>query len=330
MPNKHYLMNPEVSCRREADGATLFNPDTNDFIATNTTGWLVWKALKRACTLEEVVAHLVESCPEAPPDQTAIDVGAFLQTLLPRGFIGEVLDGDSSLPEEATARRRPTVESSFAQNLPKGECLRFYQGRSMLDTFQPGDYLTIAPVTMEAVHPGDVVIYRGNKLNGEAGDVVHRVAAITNEGLLTKGDNNPHNDPAPVTQENLIGLVTHFERKGRVYPVWSGHRGYLRLRALRLLRAAKRLGWSLVKTTGRPFYRWLRNSGLARRLWQPSVFQVLLPTRNGTVVKYVSGGQTVAWWQAETGTFRCRQPCDLVIAKPVRINPHFDEAQRID
>jgi hypothetical protein len=36
----------------------------------------------------------------------------------------------------------------------------FYRGCSMAGTFRPGDHLTVVPVPLADVHPGDVVVYR--------------------------------------------------------------------------------------------------------------------------------------------------------------------------
>ena len=36
---------------------------------------------------------------------------------------------------------------------------RFYHDQSMAGTFRPGDYLTVVPVSLVDVHPGDVVVY---------------------------------------------------------------------------------------------------------------------------------------------------------------------------
>ena len=59
---------------------------------TNAVGRVIWQALKQPCTQEEIVAHLIKTCEDAPADQVATDVEEFLQKLLPGGFIGEVLD----------------------------------------------------------------------------------------------------------------------------------------------------------------------------------------------------------------------------------------------
>ncbi len=91
---KRYLANPDVSCREEGpdEGAILFNPDTDAILVINPTGLLLWRALEeQPRTPDDLVTHLLENCDDAPADQVAADVAAFLQAMQPGGFIGEVL-----------------------------------------------------------------------------------------------------------------------------------------------------------------------------------------------------------------------------------------------
>jgi hypothetical protein len=198
----------------------------------------------------------------------------------------------------------------------------------MWGTFRPGDYLTVEPASIAAIRPGDVVLYRGRDPAGEPEDVVHRVVAVTPGGLVTRGDNNPQLDNVLVTQDNLVGRVTHVQRAGRTHPVWGGRLGMFRVRARHAWRRVLRLGWRLLRIVGRRPYRWLRESGLARRLWQPEMMRVLVITEDGPLVKYVSGRRTVAWWWPEAGRFRCRRPYDLVISRPGRKKPFDHEVTR--
>ncbi len=92
---KRYVVNPDVSCREEGpEGALLFNPDTDDMMVINPTGLVIWQALSRPRTQDEVVAHLLEACYEVPDQQVIADVNEFLtEVLQPQGFIGEVSQG---------------------------------------------------------------------------------------------------------------------------------------------------------------------------------------------------------------------------------------------
>ena len=84
-----YTVNPDVSCREEEpDGALLFNPDTDKVLLINTTGLLIWRALDRPRTHDQVVAALGELCNNVPPNQVDRDVREFLAQLLQAGFVG--------------------------------------------------------------------------------------------------------------------------------------------------------------------------------------------------------------------------------------------------
>ena len=56
---------------------------------------------------------------------------------------------------------------------------RFYRGRSMAGTVRPGDYLTVVPVALADVRPGDVVDYRQQDRREDADELVHRIVAAT-------------------------------------------------------------------------------------------------------------------------------------------------------
>ena len=186
----------------------------------------------------------------------------------------------------------------------------------MAGTFRPGDYLTIIPASLESVQAGDVVAFEGMDAEGEPDVIAHRVVVVLPEGLATKGDNNPWSDGVLVTEDNLLGRVTRFERRGRRRRVCGGRWGLLRAR---WLRARRRAGWRSgrsVASMGRRPYRWLRGSGLVPRLWRPAITRVYLAADDDPVVKYVCGGRTVARWWPESGRFQCRKPYDLVISRP--------------
>ena len=92
-----YVVNPDVSCREQgAEGALLFNPDTDGMMVINPTGLIIWQALAQPKTEEEIVARLVEACQDVPADAVAADVSEFLALLLPGGFVGEELGDDAA------------------------------------------------------------------------------------------------------------------------------------------------------------------------------------------------------------------------------------------
>ncbi len=84
-----YIANPDVSCREEgADGALLFNPDTDQVVVVNITGLLIWRAVSEPRTQDQIAAALAEQCNNVPPDQVAQDVNEFLEKLLAKGIVG--------------------------------------------------------------------------------------------------------------------------------------------------------------------------------------------------------------------------------------------------
>ena len=84
-----YIVNPDVSCREEGpDGALLFNPDTDAVLVINTTGLLIWEALREPHDKAAVVAALVSRCNNVPEDSVVGDVDEFMEQLITRGFVG--------------------------------------------------------------------------------------------------------------------------------------------------------------------------------------------------------------------------------------------------
>ena len=326
------MTNPDILCRRETEGATLFNPDTDDWVAINAVGHLIWQALARPSTQQEVVAHVVATCRDAPADQVAVDVPAFLHALLPRGLVGQVLDGGNPLPDLMMTSPPSPLESFPSRIPPEQEPVhsldlaqdRFYHGHSMGSTFRPGDSLIVEAVPLAAIHPGDVVIYRGRDQAGKASDIVHRVMAVTPGGLVTRGDKNPQVDSGLVTRDDLVGRVPRLVRGGRAHWVWGGRWGLLYAETRRAWGRAGRLCWRLARTVGGRTYRWLRASGLMRQLWRPAITRVLVTADDGLVVKYVHGRRAVAWWQPAVGRFRWRRPYDLIILRPDGRGPIHD------
>ena len=66
----------------------------------------------------------------------------------------------------------------------------------------------------EDIEKGDVVVY---ERRGDGLRIIHRVIAITDEGMVTKGDANSIDDGLSVTPENLYGkYLWHIPQLGRL------------------------------------------------------------------------------------------------------------------
>ncbi|MBN2005032.1 MAG: hypothetical protein JXA21_16860 [Anaerolineae bacterium] len=177
----------------------------------------------------------------------------------------------------------------------------------MAGTFRPGDILLVSPDSVQTLHPGDVVIFYPMRYGAANDAIVHRVVACTSSGLITQGDACSTTDIGYVQAWNLVGRVTRVQRDDKSYGVWGGFAGRLWVCYVRLRRR--------FLASSRLPYRWLRASGIVRRLWNPSIAYVTLMTEQGPVVKYLCRGKTVAIWRPETCTYWCRKPYDLVISR---------------
>jgi hypothetical protein len=204
----------------------------------------------------------------------------------------------------------------------------------MSGTFQPGDCLLLSAILLSDVQTGDVIVFR--KINHQAGkgelaeaeadnslgevhimgidqpvmELVHRVKAITKDGLITWGDNNLYPDSDLVTADNLVGKVTALERHAKRIPVAGSLIGILRAR---FLRTWKFHLWLLIVKIGRKPYRWLKARKWIPKLWHPTFVKLQLSYENGPVVKYIHGGKTIASWWPQKKRFVCRKPYDLVL-----------------
>ena len=74
------------------------------------------------------------------------------------------------------------------------------RGISMYPAIEPGS-IVIIDTNPERIQIGDVIVYSyGNELIG------HRVIAITQDGFITKGDNNPYPDNL-VPRDAVVGKI---------------------------------------------------------------------------------------------------------------------------
>ena len=203
-----------------------------------------------------------------------------------------------------------TLPLSVAQRVAVPTNIFQYRGSSMTGAFRAGDMLVVRETAFEDVQPGDVIAFRAPGGDDDATLVVHRVVARAADGLITRGDACGAPDTAHVQTGDLVGRVIQAQRGRRVRRVWNGLAGRWWARWLRLRRR--------IVTMSRLPYRWLRASGLVRRVWRPAVTQVSLVTTRGTVVKYLCGARAVAVWRPEAKAYWCEKPYDLVLDAPAK------------
>lgn len=181
---------------------------------------------------------------------------------------------------------------------------RFYHGRSMRTTFQPGDCIIFEEVPFDLLRKGDVIVYSSDSVPGM--DVVHRIVEKHDDYFTVKGDDNPEGTIEKVLFQKVLGRVVAVEREGqRRKSVSGGKRGSL---------------WAgFVSREGLPrkvfrwFYSLLNYSGVVRLFWRPEIETIHLSTDAESVVRLVSGSKTIGKWCTERKILVLKKPYDLVV-----------------
>ena len=104
------------------------------------------------------------------------------------------------------------VADVIADLLARGHSVRFRaRGHSMHPIIRSNDYLLVEPPA--DIARGDVVLTLADR-----GLTAHRVIAIADGVVITRGDNAPGPD-SPVELKQVLGVVTHAEQGGRMVRV---------------------------------------------------------------------------------------------------------------
>jgi signal peptidase I len=204
--------------------------------------------------------------------------------------------------------RNSLAEERQIPNHKRGLLRKFaYHGKSMQPTFQPGQLLYVCPEASD-IAVGDVIIYQDLECKR---NVVHRITAISPQGFITRGDNNPHNDPTPIAPHQIMGKVELIDQHDQISPITGGYCGLWATRASWLFRRS----WNgFCRSFSRP-YRWLRSHGWMRLIWRPRLITLYLLTDQEHLIKYLYHGHTIACWWPDQNRFECRKPFDLVLRK---------------
>lgn len=190
------------------------------------------------------------------------------------------------------------------EDLNQSDSFRFYHGRSMKPTFQPGDCIIFEKVQIEKLRKGDVIVFSSESSGGE--DVVHRIVDTGESFFRVRGDNNPDNVTELVPFQRVLGRVTALERKGRnTKPVTGGKLG--------LLQAGFAAREGIPRKTISWCYSCLKRSGLVRLFWKPEIQTIDLETDAKTVFRLVSRGKTIGKWCMKRKILVLRKPWDLVV-----------------
>lgn len=124
------------------------------------------------------------------------------------------------------AAEKPDVTAIIIDLLQRGHAVQFRaHGDSMHPVIRPDDALHVEPV--RSVRVGEVVLTLADR-----GLTAHRVIAVQEQMIVTRGDNTPAADP-PISITRILGRVTHVERSGERRSVAAEPRMVQALRRLR-------------------------------------------------------------------------------------------------
>ena len=181
----------------------------------------------------------------------------------------------------------------------------FYVGPSMYPTLKPLDRLKLIHYGARTVRAGDVVVFRP-PVGGQR--VTHRVVKSNAESIMTRGDNNPLNDPWTLTHEKILGQVVSARRNARWVTIHGGLRGRIRAVVMRSIRWVKRMIYRLTQA----IYRTLignRNNRLKLKLPVQKIFRIVSFQRpKGIEFQLFIGSRLVARRPGENGQWRLRRP----------------------
>jgi hypothetical protein len=164
--------------------------------------------------------------------------------------------------------------------------------------------MEVVPYTHEAaVRPGDVLLFQPP---GQPSAIVHRAMRITPRGILTRGDNNPMDDAAPLAFAHVTGRVVAIRRGEQRRTIHGGRAGLAWHYFLRGWRVINR--W-LSRLLHAPYHA-LARTGLLRRLlparWRPRV----VVFQGARLV--MLGARVIGRYDARTRAWQIRRPLRLL------------------
>jgi signal peptidase len=136
-----------------------------------------------------------------------------------------------------------------------------YIGSSMFPTLKTGDILRVVQYSRRKIIAGDVIAFHSP--NGRA-IIVHRVIAIDQIFIQTKGDNNLRNDDWILSPNDILGQIVSVRRGEKNIIILSGFWGQKYVFAVRVL---KRIIGVLNSIMLSPAYHWLSEKGTFKRLF---------------------------------------------------------------
>lgn len=117
-------------------------------------------------------------------------------------YIAGCYVGGSPTPELSTLSEAKQRSRALAVSLPGAFVLKG-QGRSMQPLYSDNTVLVVQPKPFAQLERGMTVVF----LTKDNRSITHVLVAKSKDGWRTMGLNNTRHDGAPVTEENLQGVV---------------------------------------------------------------------------------------------------------------------------
>ena len=253
----------------------------------------------------------------AAASELARTIPAYRLNVSLEGAFWKEMESVLAAPPARPAAPRRASRPSPRVRLPEGPPLRVvYTGPSMNPTLREPDLLQVVSYDGRAVCKGDVIYFHPP---GGEWAIVHRVVRVLREGVRTRGDHNPMEDPYPVPHSAIIGQVVAAQRGGRRRRVAGGWQGRMQYHLARLEGAALRLGQKLLSR----LYHGLARSGLFHRVVPPRLTPRLVgfETRRGRQLKVMMGSRAVAHYDPRRGVWQVRRPFRLFVDEAVLPRP---------
>ena len=183
-----------------------------------------------------------------------------------------------------------------------------YRGSSMNPTFFEPEMLTVVPYREKEPKKGDIICYRVDQKDE---NIVHRIIAIGNSGIKTRGDNSTCADDYIVDKEAVIGMVVSSRKYDEIRPVYGGRAGVLAMYLRRGYRTTDRFLTKILQKS----YFYLAASGIFRKL-KPNnmVFKVAVFERYRTKYpKLILNGRTVGTYDFRKMAWKVKRPYRLFV-----------------
>ncbi|HWQ19684.1 MAG TPA: SynChlorMet cassette protein ScmC [Methanotrichaceae archaeon] len=205
--------------------------------------------------------------------------------------------------EPSTGKRTPDLDTISDS---RGAIPVVLTGSSMSPTLNVPDLMEVVPCNRPP-RRGDVIYFQEPL---EQKMVVHRVTAITPEGISTHGDNNSSEDPYLVQLKDVVGKVVSAENSTGKRMIPGGMQGLIQMHKVRVRR---RISGSFRHALSSS-YRGLANAGLIQRVL-PSAMRprvVSFGTEYKQCLKLMLGKRVIGQYDRRTNAWQIRPPFRLL------------------